>query len=347
MRCGDHIEKFSAILISRRFQATEVGEIWEWLEYEPMIEGKYVDNPKTKYVINKYRPSSFLPADTPPEIVEEAMKKYDIIQEKENKIKEKYAIRNEHINDVAFPKNYKVLLAKGDYETIRLNEGDPISPLNGHEYDVFRIGECKFFPHIKFIDEDWLELDTPPFSVDGDKNIIWSVMDYLIAPDFVGGGHKFFYKLFGAEEPDFNGVLQARFLYQKTIKSRFAYETLHSQGDETTHHNQYDEAIKMGLEFEIPEDMMKEIVVDNELFTVHYAPSIIRGLFEEIDFEEGVGAKDATWYSGSRTFVGVFICYETKINFKVKACERFDKEVKRGFTTSTDLPMFVHLIDKL
>lgn len=172
-------------------------------------------------------------------------------------------------------------------------------------------------------------------------------MDYLIAPDFVGGGHKFFYKLFGTEEPDFNGVLQARFLYQKTIKSRFAYETLHAQGDETTHYNQDDEAIKMGLEFEVPEDMMKEIVADNELFTVHYIPTITRGLYEEVDFEEGVGAKDATWYSGSRTFAGVFLCYETKIDFKVEACERFDKEVKRGFTAQTDLPMFVRLIDKL
>jgi len=346
LKCGEHFEQFPARLVSRRFE-TFYGEVWERLEFEPDVKNGKVDFPARRQIINRFSPPfNNLPIDTPQEIIQKALENYNVILEKENSIKQKYAYRNNYINNNPFPKNYKLLLATGNYEIIKLNEGNPLSPLNGHEYDVFRIGDCKFIPHIKFIDEEWLELDDPPFSVDGDKDTIWRVMDYIVAPDFVGGKHGFFFKLFGIEEPDFNGILQARFLYAETVKSSFAYETLRSQGDETTHHTDYDEAIKGALEFQVPEDI-KEVIIDNELFTIHYVPTIIRGLFEEADFEEGVGAKDATWYFNSHTFAGVFLYYETKTNFKLEVCERFAKEVKTGFTAQTNLPSSVRLINKL
>ena len=219
-----------------------------------------------------------------------------------------------------FPKDWVKRFFENPPKIFWGDELDRLSPFAGYEDGIFEFDGFYFVLNIRNYDEDFVDWEETMANgkFEADPNLLVSLADYCVSPHRVPPFRsiptkiKKILKWNPREYPTSGYIFQKAYAYASDY-GRFSkpFEG-NSESERYSEAEAYESAKKV-----FDETQPEKIIFDNYLFKITFTPhkSIKKDYI--VDFEEGIGAKDDTYWSSITYFWGVSIDWTTKINWKI------------------------------
>lgn len=310
------LESFSDYLFRKR-----LGKRDEYVYYD--CRYKYEDySPQVVYEKSEYKADEYYKEE-----FDKLKEKQDLLRKEAEEYDKKV---KEIIGSSEVPISLKYFYENG-VSIIKIKDGDPLSPLNGHENNVFTVGDFKFKPVIKIIDEDYLEYDNV-FTTLGNVtkeqpefDLLTKIMFFAVKHYFIGR-QRYYLPYLNIPEH------QPKIIYSEYLKSQYSAGRI----------SKYESYNRI---YEVNDNEREKIFTDAEEVFESYKPNIhtfgndmIRIIIKEIvrlgyqhysSYEEGVGMKDDTYYSGFDLALTVCVTYEYSYETNLILHPSIEDEIKK------------------